>query len=293
MKFAYYPGCSLKGTGRAYEKSLLNLFKALDIELIEIPDWNCCGATFYMSINEEKGLFMTARNLSIAQNMGLDIVAPCSACYLNLLKAVNAIEEGDEVGRKILKALEYANISFDPTYIPEIRHPLEILVDTYGVKKLVKKQVVSLDHLNIVPYYGCLIVRPYTRFDHHTYPTKMDFLFESLGTRVISDYPLKTRCCGGTLTGTIEEIGLELNYLLLKEAIRRGGNVIATICPLCHFNLEMFQDKIERAYGKRYGIPILYFTHIVGKAIGLTDHEIGIDNLLYKPLWGETKREVV
>lgn len=292
MRFAYYPGCSLKGTNAPYEKSLLALFNRLGIELVEIPDWNCCGATAYMSVDSEGALLMASRNIALAEKMGLDIVAPCSACYLNLLKTVHAIREQSDLGAKIVDALGRAKLDFDYKNLPNIKHPLQVLVDDYGVANLVSQKVNSLEGYSIVPYYGCLIVRPYDEFDHHFYPTKMDYLFESLGAHVISDYPLKTKCCGGTLTGTIEDIGITLNFLLLREAKKRGGNVIATVCPLCQFNLEMYQKKMQSTYKEKFGIPILYFTQAVGVALGMGERDLGLQHLLYKPSAVQAIKEV-
>ncbi len=292
MRFAYYPGCSLKGTNAPYEKSLLALFNRLGIELLEIPDWNCCGATAYMSVDSEGALLMASRNIALAEKMGLDIVAPCSACYLNLVKTVHAIKEQSDLGAKIVDALGRAKLDFDYKNLPNIKHPLQVLVDDYGVANLVSKKVNSLEGYSVVPYYGCLMVRPYDEFDHHFYPTKMDFLFESLGAHVISDYPLKTKCCGGTLTGTIEDIGITLNFLLLREAKKRGGNVIATACPLCQFNLEMYQNKMQSTYREKFGIPILYFTQAVGVALGMGERDLGLQHLLYKPSAVQAVKEV-
>ncbi len=292
MRFAYYPGCSLKGTNAPYEKSLLALFNRLGIELVEIPDWNCCGATAYMSVDSDGALLMASRNIALAEKMGLDIVAPCSACYLNLVKTVHAIKEQSDLGAKIVDALGRAKLDFDYKNLPNIKHPLQVLVDDYGVANLVSKKVNSLEGYSVVPYYGCLMVRPYDEFDHHFYPTKMDFLFESLGAHVISDYPLKTKCCGGTLTGTIEDIGITLNFLLLREAKKRGGNVIATACPLCQFNLEMYQNKMQSTYREKFGIPILYFTQAVGMALGMGERDLGLQHLLYKPSAVQAIKEV-
>jgi len=274
MKLAYYPGCSLKGTSKSYEKSLLALFGKLGIDLVEIPDWNCCGATFYMSVDESGALLMTSRNIALAQKLGLDIVAPCSACYLNLAKTIHTIQEQSPLGVRIIAALEKAQIPLDPRNLPAIKHPLQILVDDYGVQKIVDQVVRGLQDFRLVPYYGCLLVRPLDLRDHPFFPTKMDFIFKSLGADVVSDYPLKTRCCGGTLTGTIEDIGLRLNYLLLKEAHRKKANAVATACPLCQFNLEMYQKKIGRRYGEKITMPVFHFTQLVGLSLGISGKDL-------------------
>lgn len=276
MKFAYYPGCSLKGTSKPYEISLLALFRKLGIELVEIPDWNCCGATFYMSVDETGALLMASRNIALAQKMSLDIVVPCSACYLNLLKTVKMIQEQGPLGQRICRALEKAQLHIDSHNLPTVFHPLHVLVDDFGVQNIVNQNTRGLQDLRLIPYYGCLLVRPFDAREDAFFPSKMDFLLHSLGADVVSDYALKTKCCGGTLTGTIEEIGLRLNYLLLKEAQRKGGQAIATLCPLCHFNLEMYQKKIGHVYPESFAMPIYYFTQLVGMGLGLIEKDLGL-----------------
>ena len=276
MKFAYYPGCSLKGTSKAYEASMQAVFRRLGIDLLEIPDWNFCGATVYMSVDEAQALLMASRNIALAQKMGLDIVTPCSACYLNLLKVTKEIQENSPLGQRICAALEKSGLGIAAPKLPAVKHPLQVLTDDYGVSKIVTQVTRGLKEFLLVPYYGCLLVRPLNHRDHPFFPTKMDFLLKSIGADVVPDYSLKTKCCGGTLTGTVEEIGLRLNYLLLKEARRKGGNAMATVCPLCQFNLEMYQKKIIQKYREPVSMPIYHFTQLVGLSFGIAEGELGL-----------------
>lgn len=273
MKFTYFPGCSLKGTGRAYEESFLAVFRALGVDIEELRDWNCCGATAYMSVDEGTAFSLAARNLAIAERNGeAELLAPCSACYLVLRKTGKYIQDYPAVGATVRSALSSAGLSYAGRV--NVRHPLEIVVNDIGlerVKALVRKPLAGL---KVAPYYGCQIVRPYSSFDDQVYPSSMDRLLETLGADVVH-YPLKTRCCGGSLTGTVPEVGLRLAYILLKEALKRGADTVCTLCPLCQFNLDAYQDKIAAKY-ERIGLPVVYFTQLMGLAFGLAPQELGL-----------------
>ncbi|RMD95870.1 MAG: disulfide reductase, partial [Calditrichaeota bacterium] len=271
--YTYYPGCSVKGTARQYEESLLAVFDALELKLEELPDWNCCGATFYMSVDEKMSFSLSARNLALAERYQRDIVTPCSACYLVLLKTQDYIKRYPEIRKKVSDALEAAKLTYHGTL--QVRHPLEVLINDVGLEAIQNRVRKPLRSFKIAPYYGCQIVRPYQKFDHRRYPETMDRLFEALGAEVV-DYPSKTRCCGGSLMGTMEDVGIRLNYILLHDAAKRGANCIATLCPLCHFNLDMYQKKILKTYDSFEEIPVLYFTQLMGLAFGLPAKKLGI-----------------
>jgi len=278
--YSYYPGCSIKGTARQYEESLLAVFEALELKLQELPDWNCCGATMYMSVDEKMSFALSARNLAIAEETGWDLVTPCSACYIVLMKTMDYIKKYPEIRASVDKALTAAGLVYRGT--ARVRHPLEVLIHDLRRETIQNRVRMPLRSFKIAPYYGCQIVRPYKEFDHQTYPQSMDHLFELLGAEVI-DYPVKTRCCGGSLTGTIEEVGLRINYILLQEAHRRGANCIATVCPLCQFNLEAYQKKILKKYNGMKPLPILYFTQVLGLAFGIPAEKLGIQRSIVSP----------
>ncbi len=274
MKYTYFPGCSLKGLGRAYEESLLPVMRHLGVELAELDDWNCCGATAYMSVDEAKAGVLAARNLAIAEKTGPhDLLTPCSACYLVLNKTKHNIADFPEIHDSVHRALKCANLAY--TGRTQVRHPLDILVHDVGLEVIKEKVVRPLKGLKVAPYYGCQVVRPYATFDDAWNPTTMDRLLATLGAEVVH-YPLKTKCCGGSLTGTVPEAGLRLTYILLKEAVRRGADVIATICPLCQFNLDAYHDQIDRRWGPTR-IATVYFTQLMGLAFGLAPKELGLN----------------
>lgn len=279
--YAYYPGCSLEHTASPYDQSVREVFKTLGIGLHEIEDWNCCGATMYMSVKKTVGHAVAARNLAIAQKMNMDVCAPCSSCY-TILRKTNKQVHWDPTDRaRINEALGAANLVYDKDV--EVRHPVDILYNEVGVEKLKSLVKHKLSGLRVAPYYGCQIVRPDGVFDDVDDPVTMDKLMEAVGATV-TYYPCKVRCCGGMLMTTGEDIALKLNMQLLQAAEENGADVIATACPLCEMNLEAYQDKINARYGKNFKIPIVYFSHLIGIALGIPAEKMGIDKLLIQPL---------
>ncbi len=274
MKYAYYPGCSLEKTQRGYDASVREVFAALGQELIEIDDWNCCGATVYMSTKETVSLAVSARNLALAERMGLDVIAPCSSCFTVLAKTNRILSEIPEMHRDVNEALAEGGLSYSGKTV--VRHPLDVLMNDIGIGEILRRQKRSLDGLKIAPYYGCQIVRPDKSFDNRENPLLMDRLFRKCGGDVVP-YPMKVRCCGGMLMTTFEETALKLNMELLECAVQNGADVIVTTCPLCHFNLEGYQDKINKHFGTSYAIPILYFTQLLGVVLGKEPGKLGLD----------------
>jgi heterodisulfide reductase subunit B2 len=273
MKYTYFPGCSLKGLGRAYEESLLPVMRHLGVELIELEDWNCCGATAYMSVDEHEASVLAARNLAMAEKAGdFDLLTPCSACYLVLNKAKHNVADFPEVRQKVQRALDSAHLKYSGN--TAVRHPLDILFHDIGVEAIKQKVVRPLTGLKVAPYYGCQVVRPYATFDEAWNPTTMDRILSALGAEIVH-FPLKTKCCGGSLTGTVPEAGLRLSYILLKEAVRRGADVISTICPLCQFNLDAYHDEVVRRWGPAR-IATVYFTQLMGLAFGMEPRQLGL-----------------
>jgi heterodisulfide reductase subunit B len=269
--YLYFPGCSLRATGVAYEESLLEMFRALDLPLEELEDWNCCGATSYMAVDEGSAFLLSARNLSIASERGgRDLMAPCAACYLELRKTQDYVEHHPEIRKQVEAGLSVAGLK--PFSAVKVRHPLEILYNDLGVAKLKAKVVRKWQGGKIACYYGCQAVRPYHEVDQPHNPMRLDELMNAVGAKTV-DYALKTKCCGGTLTGTIHEVGVHLNELLIREAVRKGAECIVTICPLCQFNLDAYQSEMK---GTKLDVPILYFTQVLGWALGGDPRKLGL-----------------
>jgi len=266
--YGYFPGCSLKGTGVAYEESLLALFRALHLGLAELEDWNCCGATSYMSIDERDAFSLSARNLTMTQKAGhRDLIAPCSACYLALRKTQDYLERYPKIAG--------GNGSLTSIRAVRVRHPLEVLYTDVGVERIRKTVARHWHGGRVACYYGCQTVRPYSEVDRDHDPVRMD---ELLGAAEIPtvDYSLKTKCCGGSLTGTTHDVGVRLVYILLKEAARKGAEAIVTVCPLCQYNLDAYQSEIRRSSGERLDMPVLYFTQVLGWALGAEIESLGL-----------------
>ncbi|MBA4312258.1 MAG: disulfide reductase [Chlorobiaceae bacterium] len=275
MKYAYYPGCSLEKTQRGYDESVREVFRTLDQEIVEIEDWNCCGATVYMSVKETVSLAISSRNLALAEQMGLQVMAPCSSCFTVLSKTNRILNEIPKLHSDVNEALAEAGLNY--TGKTKVRHPLDILMNDIGIEAMQKKMKHNLNGLKIAPYYGCQIVRPDKTFDDKENPILMDRLFRKCGAEVVY-FPMKVRCCGGMLMTTFEETALKLNKELLECAVANGADVIVTTCPLCHFNLEAYQDKINDVYKTNFSVPILYFTQLLGIVFGLQQKAIGLDS---------------
>ncbi len=280
--YLYYPGCSLKGSGAPYEKSLLAVFGALGETLKEIPDWNCCGATAYLSVDQDMAVAMAARNLALAEKLdGQDVIAPCSGCYLSLVKAKATLEEAPDVRARVTAALEKVGLPYEGRV--SVRHPLDVLLTDVGPDALKKRVTRPLKNLRVAPYYGCAILRPYPAVPSPHAPHSLEDLCRVVGATPV-DYPNKARCCGGMLTAGVQSVGLRLVEILLCEAKAADVEAIVTTCPLCQYNLEVYQDRICKAKGTDVHLPILYFTQMLGMAFGLDDHALGLDQLLRVPM---------
>jgi heterodisulfide reductase subunit B len=247
--------------------------KHLGVELQELDDWNCCGATAYMAVDEVKACVLAARNLALAEKSGLNqVMAPCAACYLVLNKAKHYFHDYPAMKATMDRALDAVGLHYSGD--TPVRHPLDILLNDVGLEAIKQKVEKPLKGLKVATYYGCQIVRPYATFDDQYNPTTMDRLMEALGATVVH-YPLKTKCCGGSLTGTLPEAGIRLVYILLNEAKKRGADCIATVCPLCQFNLDGYHSQLKAQYGDVL-VPTVYFTQLMGLAFGLSDKELGL-----------------
>lgn len=275
--FSYYPGCSVEGMNKAYDKSTRLVCKALDVKISELSDWNCCGASAYMSINELKAHLLSARNLALAEKEKKDLVVVCPACLTTLNKTNHYMSENPKLKRTIGAALETANMQYFGTV--KVRHLLEVIVNDVGESEIKARVKRSLSGLKVAPYYGCQLTRPFGDIDDKEFPVLLDRLLTWLGVEPVN-FPMKAKCCGGMLAMTSEKVGLNLARGLIQNALDNGAEIIGTICPLCHMTLEAYQGNVNKLFGTKYSVPILYFTQLVGLALGFSREALGINEEL-------------
>lgn len=258
--YSYYPGCSLESTACEYDASVRAVFRALEVELREIEDWNCCGASSAHSMDSMLALALPARNLALAQEAGFDIVMPCAACF-NRHKTADYELRSDPSRRKELEQL----VGFSYEGNIAVRPLLEVVACQIGLKRVAERVRQPLRGLKAVAYYGCLLVRPpqVTQFENPENPTLMNELLTVLGAQALP-WSYATECCGGGLSLTKSDVAARLVSRLAEKAREAGAEAIVTSCPLCQVNLELRQRGQEK-------MPIFYFTELMGLAFGLPE----------------------
>lgn len=283
MKYAYFPGCSIKSTAQDYGISCKTVSKLLDIELVEIPDWNCCGAMDAVyAYDPILSISLSARNLALAQNMKMDIVTLCSACYFTLSRANKMLHENHELKEKVVEKLGKVGLEYGGDV--KVRHYLDILVNDVGFDKIASHVKSRLDGLRVASYYGCMLVRPpdIVSFDNPEHPQSMDKLVETLGGKP-TNYVDKVRCCGASLGLTEEEVMMKMTKELLLSAKKSDADCMIVPCPMCHLNLDARQKDIESFFDLNIELPVLYFTQLIGIAFGLSPKKLALDKNFVSP----------
>lgn len=271
MDYAYYPGCSLESTGIEFHMSTKAVAKELGINLIEIPDWNCCGASSAHSRGHWVSLALPARNMAIAEEQGLDVAIPCAACYARSKKVEVEVTNDEETREKIEEI-----VGKPYTGKSKARNLTDILYNDLGPKAIAEKAKVSLKGLKVLTYYGCLMVRPpELACDDVEDPISLDEIMKALGAEVIP-WGYKTECCGGSLTACRPQVGLDMTAKILAAAKKTGADCIVTACPMCHSNLDMRQVQVNKKDGSE-GIPVYFMTELIGVALGMDPKNLGIN----------------
>ena len=285
-KVAYYPGCALEGTGHSYNRSTKEVGKALGLELEEVKNWNCCGAMEVKNIDPKIQTYLSSRVMSIAANeMGYDtVMAPCNGCYHNLKKAEYDLENDPASVEVVGQLSEKAGHETYEAGQVETIHALDWIKDSLGEEGIRERVKNSLKNLKIANYYGCMYTRP-----RHIFPEKdqgegsestlkphyMDDLLGAAGAENV-EFPLKTACCGGAHTLSDSDTSTKLVMNIIRAAEASGAEVIATECPTCHSGLEMHQIRAEKIHGEKSNVKIIYFTQLLGLALGLSPKQVGI-----------------
>ena len=272
-EFAYFPGCSLEKMASSYHMSALETTEKLGVKLKELDDWNCCGATTYFYIDELLAYTMCARNLAIAEKTGLDIVAPCSACYKNMYFTAAHLKKDADLAEHINFALEEDDLQFNGTV--GVKHLIEVFAYDIGPEELKSKVTKPLEGVRVAPYYGCQIVRPQKEKEDVEQPQFFEDILSAIGATPVN-YPLKMRCCGGSLIISSRTAALSMVRNLLQSAVDNQATVIATACPMCQVNLEVYQQQVNQEFGTNFSVPVLYFTQLVGLALGIPQKKLGI-----------------
>jgi heterodisulfide reductase subunit B2 len=272
MKIGYYPGCSQEGTAKEYNKSLREIFKILDVNLEEIDDWSCCGATSAHVTNHKLSLALSARNLALAEKQGLkEIFAPCAACYNRLVISKKELQNHPEQKSEIENIVEEKINN-----IPEIFNIVNFF-QKIGKEKITEKRKIELKNFKVACYYGCLLVRPNgINSDDSEQPVSMEGIVKATGAQTI-DWNFKLECCGAAHSIAKKDIVVDLSKKILDDAKKNGANVVVVACPLCHTNLDMRQKNIRSKFEGYKEIPVLYLSEIIGLSLGLSKKELGID----------------
>ncbi len=274
ITFTYYPGCSSQGSARHLDESLRAIAPEIGLELVELDDWNCCGA----SVGQIGGgalpnTALTGRNLAKAAAQGpRDVVTGCAACYLNTHAGNEKIKSDVAMRARVNEALGAAELSYDDDL--EVRHVCEVIVNDVGIDKVAARVSNPLTGLKVAGYVGCQTVRPFAATDgggnYDTYedPDFLDDFTRACGAEAVEFDP-KTSCCGGSVAVMSPDRTLHLIRDILQAAQDAGADVISTPCPLCQTNVEMYQDQINQKFGTAFRIPVVFYSQLMAVAFGL------------------------
>jgi heterodisulfide reductase subunit B len=280
MKYSYYPGCASEGTGAANYYAFLAVAKALGIELEEIEDWNCCGATVASSvIGEFPAQVVAARNLALAGKKSNDIITACSSCYTILGLANNKFKD-DKFKEKANIALKQDGLDYDGNL--KVRFILDVLVNDIGKEKIAAAVKKPLNGLKVAGFVGCQSVRAlYKEYDDPEYPNAMDSVIAALGGEPV-DFENRNKCCTGSMALSAPDITITAVHPIVEGAAKAGADVIVTPCPLCQMNLDVYQQKANKHFGTSYKIPVMFITQLMAMAYGLTN-DVGAKYCVVSP----------
>ncbi|HEX74427.1 MAG TPA: disulfide reductase [Dehalococcoidia bacterium] len=278
--YSYFPGCSSEATAKGLGLSVQAIAKTLDMELIELENWTCCGSTPYGSLSEREAILVAARNLALAEKTGLDMVTPCSSCFVTLYGANLRLKQHPQLMGEVNEALAIINLEYHGEV--RVRHLIEVVFNEVTPEVITSKVKRSLNGLKVAPYYGCQMVRPDYGFDDPEFPQSLDILVNSLGGEAVP-YPLKNRCCGGSLIISEEGLALGLIRKLLENAVENGAQCIITPCPLCQTNLDAYQSRVNSKFKAHYNLPVLFTSQLIGIALGIDPISLGLNTNIVSP----------
>ncbi len=285
---AFFIGCTIPGTDMGYEASARKVYKALGVFLKDVEEFSCCAPSPIATIDRDTALAISARNLCIAENLGLDIITFCNGCFENLKHSNQILKKDDNLRSKINKILSKIGYEFKGKI--KVKHGLQVLIEDITLEKVKEKIKINLNGFRFAAFYGCHATRPSNiiQFDNPEDPSSLDDLIEVLGAESI-DYEGKRVCCGGFVKGLAEEVALDLIRSKLKVLKEMNVDAVIVSCPFCFFQFDSGQKEILRDFSERYDIPVLNFTDLLGialdldiKSLGLNTHRVKVKPLLKK-----------
>ncbi len=286
-EYSFYPGCSSqsKASSVNYLKSTQTICEELDIQLNEIPDWNCCSASIgYGGGGELPRISLSARNIALSQQAHgqQDIVATCAACWLATREAKERIEHDGEVRSGIDAALGEIGIKIEGE-MPKTRHMVEVLIEDVGYEEMQSKVKKPLEGLKIAGYVGCQTNRPFG-IDGESYenPKYLDKMIEIVGAEPVEKYEKKASCCGGALMFSEPEKSQALVKDIIEAAYDGGADMIVTPCPVCQMNVEVYQGHINKTYGTKFKIPVVYYSTLMAVAFGRNGKDAALDGQMIR-----------
>ena len=279
--YAYYPGCSMEATGAPVEKAIHAIAKPLDMELMELEDWTCCGSSPFSGVDKTKAMAITARVLAQAEKTGLDLVTPCSSCYTILREANELMKEDHKLAWQVHEALHTVGLKYNGTV--NVRHIVEVIYNDVGMEALAARVKRPLTGLKVACYHGCQQVRPEYGYDDREYPDWLDRIAKALGAEPV-DFPLKAKCCGSSLVISETDMALDLIHRLLQNAQDGGAQaIVSTTCPLCHTALDAYQPAVNSKYKTHFNLPVLAVPQAIAVALGLDFKSAALDGNIVSP----------
>jgi len=273
VKYAYFPGCVGQDSCSELDVSTKLIAEELGIELVELEDATCCGAGFVQDVNYDLSRVLNARTFAMAEKLGLDILTVCSTCQFNLDRANAELKGSPDVLADVNKMLAEVGLRYSGRV--EVKHLLWVLVNEVGLGNLQRRVKVDLSDLNVASFYGCQLIRPGTlhQYDDPDRPEYFEKLIAALGGKPV-DYEGRKKCCGFPITFVNENASMKMNGKNMLEAKAHGADVMATSCPLCHINLDLYQGRAEKVAGQRIDLPILHLPQLVGLALGIAPERL-------------------
>ncbi len=279
MEIGYFPGCSLHSTAQEFDLSVKTVCDILGVRLMEIPDWNCCGASAAHETSEELGLALPYLDLVKAETANLEtVLSPCPACFSHLAETHEKVVGDQTLGERLKSVTESRGYEGGVNN----RHVLDYFMDDVGLGTIKEKVKTPLEGLKVACYYGCLTRLPGVNLDSVEHPEMMDKIVAALGAEAM-DWTHKTECCGASLSITRTEIALRLGREILDAAQRAGADCVAVVCPLCQSNLDVRQAGINGKYKTAFSLPIVYLTQLMGVAFGAPKSQLGFDKHVVAP----------